>query len=227
MKKFRKRFLMTLLLLLFAAVSFGIVAVSVNAHVKGSVRDSIVSSEATDEFKDSDCIIVLGCGVRPDGNPSNMLTDRLITGIDLYKREAAPKLLMSGDHSRKDYDEVNVMKQYAKDSDVPSEDIFMDHAGLSTYESLYRAKEIFKAQKIIIVSQEYHLYRALFIADKLGLEAVGVSADIRTYRGQTFRDIREVLARTKDYVTSILKPKPTFLGETIPVDGNGDVTNDK
>ena len=103
----------------------------------------------------------------------------------------------------------------------------MDHAGFSTYETMYRAKEIFGADKIIVVTQEYHLYRALYIADKLGIEAFGVSSDYTTYSGQTKRELREILARNKDFLTSIFKPKPTYLGEVIPVSGNGDVTNDK
>ena len=102
----------------------------------------------------------------------------------------------------------------------------MDHAGFSTYESIYRAKEIFGAERIVVITQEYHLYRALYIADALGLEAYGVASDQRTYSGQTMRDVREILARNKDFLTSLFKPKPTYLGETISLDGSGDVTND-
>ena len=134
---------------------------------------------------------------------------------------------MSGDHGQESYDEENAMKQYAIKNNVPSEDVFMDHAGFSTYESIYRAKEIFKADKIVIVTQEYHLYRALYIAEKLGIEAYGVASDLHKYGGQNARDVREVLARCKDFATSIVKPKPTYLGEEIPIDGNGNGTNDK
>jgi len=103
----------------------------------------------------------------------------------------------------------------------------MDHAGFSTYESIYRAKKIFCAEKTIVVSQTYHLYRALYLSEALGLEAVGISADLRTYRGQTYREAREVAARVKDYFYALVKPLPTYLGEAIPVSGNGDDTNDK
>ena len=126
----------------------------------------------------------------------------------------------------KDYDEVGAMKQYAIDNGVPSENVFMDHAGFSTYETVYRAKEIFEADKVIIITQEYHLYRALYIAEQLGLEAYGVSADLNRYAGQSMRDFREVLARCKDWAMCIIKPEPTYLGEAIPVSGNGDLTND-
>lgn len=146
--------------------------------------------------------------------------------MELYEAGAAPKLLMSGDHGREEYDEVNAMKQFALEKGIASADVFMDHAGFSTYESLYRAKEVFGAEKIIIVTQRYHLYRALYIADRLGLEAVGVAADQRSYAGQTRRDIREVLARNKDFLTGIFRPEPTYLGEMIPIFGDGDLTND-
>ena len=125
------------------------------------------------------------------------------------------------------YNEVAAMKRYAMDAGVASENVFMDHAGFSTYESLYRARDVFCAKKIIIVSQEYHLYRALYVAQKLGLDAYGVHADYRGYTGQQARDIREVLARVKDFGSSILQPEPAYLGETIQVWGDGNLTNDE
>jgi len=155
-----------------------------------------------------------------------MLADRLDVAIDAYKAGGAPKLLMSGDHGRKEYDEVNVMKDYAIAEGVPSEDVFMDHAGFSTYESIYRARDVFLAERVLIVTQGYHLYRALYVARSLGLEAEGVAADLRPYRGQRYYDLREVLARCKDFAMCIFKPLPTYLGEAIPVSGSGDLTND-
>ena len=204
---------------------FGVLALmGGNAYVKSKGRGRICSAEHAAGLEDVDCILVLGCGIW-ENRPSHMLQDRLECGIHLYEQGTAPKLLMSGDHGRKEYDEVNVMKDYAKKAGVPSQDIFMDHAGFSTYESLYRAKEVFGAKKIVIVSQEYHLYRALYTARALGLEAYGVEADRRVYRGQAGRELREVLARCKDMVYSALKPKPTFLGEPISLKESGDVTN--
>ena len=134
---------------------------------------------------------------------------------------------MSGDHGQKDYNEVKAMKLEAMEQGIPSEDIFMDHAGFSTYESIFRARDVFAADKIIIVTQEYHLYRALHVANALGVEAYGVSADYHTYVGQAYRELREILARNKDFATSILKPEPTYLGDVIPVSGDGNLTNDE
>ena len=133
---------------------------------------------------------------------------------------------MSGDHSREDYDEVKIMKEYAESEGVPSEDIFMDHAGFSSYDSVYRAKEIFGVQNMIIVTQKYHLYRSLYIAKKLGIEAYGIESNLRTYPGQVFREIREILARDKDYFKCIIKPEASIMGEKISLDGSGDITND-
>lgn len=202
---------------------------SVNAVVVSSTRGSIITASEAAELEDVDCIIVLGCLVKSDGTLSDMLCDRVERGIEVYEamaEKSGAKLLMSGDHGAKEYDEVNAMKQYAIDKGIDSDEIFMDHAGFSTYESIYRAKEIFGAEKVVIVTQEYHLYRALYIADALGMEAYGVTSDQRTYSGQTVRDVREILARNKDFLTSLFKPEPTYLGEAISLDGSGDVTND-
>lgn len=201
--------------------------ISLDVYVRTVTKKHILSPEEATNLGNVDCILVLGCGVRADGTPSDMLRDRLERGIELYKLGVAPKLLMSGDHGRITYDEVNTMKAYAIDAGVPSEDVFMDHAGFSTYESMYRARDIFQAEKIVIVSQEYHLYRGIYNAERLGMEAYGVSADLREYAGQSYRDFREILARCKDVFMGIFRPEPTYLGEAIPVSGSGDLTNDK
>ena len=198
----------------------------INLWVTGSVRSRILPQEQASQLQDVDCILVLGCQVRSDGTPSHMLEDRLRRGVALYEAGAAPKLLMSGDHGTKYYNEVDAMKRYALEAGVPSDDVFMDHAGFSTYESMSRAIRVFEADKIIIVTQEYHLYRALYVARALGIEAYGVAADYRSYSGQLNRDIREVLARIKDFGMAIFKPDPTYLGEAIPISGNGEQTHD-
>ncbi len=197
---------------------------SINSYVKSSVKDQILSTQEAAQT-DWDCILVLGAGVRGE-KPSHMLEDRLLQSISLYEKGVSDRLIMSGDHGRKEYDEVNVMKQFAMDAGIPSKQVFMDHAGFSTYESLYRARDIFQAKKIVIVTQEYHLYRALYIARALGIEANGVASDLRLYAGQEYREVREVLARVKDFFYTMIKPEPTYLGDAIPVTGDGDLTND-
>ena len=204
-----------------------VVLMGISTYMKHKTKDSITKSFALYQNSQADCILVLGAGVREDGSVSDMLKDRLDYGIALYKAGAAPKILMSGDHGQEHYDEVNTMKQYAIKQGVPSEDIFMDHAGFSTYESMYRAKEIFGAGRIVAVTQKYHMYRALYIAKQLGLSAEGVSSAPRQYRGQSMREARELLARAKDFFVCMVKPAPKYLGDAIPISGNGDVTNDK
>ena len=199
----------------------------VNLYMIRKEEKYILTADQAGELEDVDCIMVLGCGVRPDGTPSGMLSDRLDQGIRLYDEHVSDKLLMSGDHGKVNYDEVNLMKQFAIDRAVPSENIFMDHAGFSTYESMYRARDIFQVKKIVIVTQRYHMYRALYVAQSMGMEAYGVASDPRTYGGQRMRDVRELLARPKDLIYTIVMPKPTYLGDSIPVSGDGNVTNDK
>lgn len=198
--------------------------ISINAYVKCSTKEQIITPEKAEQLEDVDCILVLGCLVRPDGTPSGMLEDRLVTGVELWDKGVSDTILMSGDHGTKEYDEVNSMRDFAVEKGVPEERVFMDHAGFSTYDSIYRLKEVFKAKKVVIVTQEYHLYRALYIANALGLEAYGVSADIHRYYGQIRRDLREIVARNKDFLYCIFKPLPKYLGDTIDLKGDGRVT---
>ena len=158
----------------------------------------------------ADCILVLGARVWRNGQPSHILEDRIIAGI-------APALLMSGDHSRKNYDEVKAMKQYAVERNIPADRVFTDHAGFSTYDSCYRARDVFCAKKVVIVTQQYHLYRALYIARCLGLEAYGVASDRRFIYGEKRRQIREFFARIKAVGAVLIKASPRYLGEQIPI----------
>ena len=220
--KFKKlKIALVCALSLLLAMSLTVLAVSM--YIKLSTEDDIVAAKGLENY---DCILVLGAAVRYD-QPSHMLEDRLLTAVELYMSGAAPKLLMSGDHGQEDYDEVSVMKSFAVEKGVPSEDVFLDHAGFSTYESIYRAIEIFGAKKIIIVTQKYHLHRALYVAQSLGAEAVGVDAALREYFGDFKRGAREILARNKDLLMCIFKPEPTFLGDKISLSGDGNITNDK
>lgn len=230
----RRRFLKRLCV---AAASVAVLAaatvLALNLTVIGKAKSHILRSAEAASGNSYDCILVLGCSVRKAGSdpeifiPSDMLEDRLLTGLALYEEGAAPKLLVSGDHGKKQYDEVSVMKDFLKEKGVPEADIFMDHAGFSTYESVYRAKAVFGAEKILIVTQEYHLYRALYIAESLGLEADGVPADLREYFGQPARDLREIAARVKDVFSVLFHIKPSCLGAPISLEGDGTATDDR
>lgn len=213
---------------IFGMITFLIclcITFSLNFYVKGTTKNQILDENSITSIEDIDAILVLGAGIWGD-KPSHMLEDRLLEAIALYEQGVAPKIIMSGDHGRKEYDEVNIMKDFAIQKGIPSEDIFMDHAGFSSYDSMFRAREIFEVEKIVVVTQEYHLYRALYIANKLGIEAYGLPSNPREYAGQTKRELREILARNKDFFKCILKPNPTYLGDAIPISGSGDLTND-
>lgn len=226
-KKKKKMFIRVLFWLIFAAVILTLTIVGINLYIVIKEKSRIVSLEEAAEFQ-ADCIVVLGAGVRDDGSPTWMLEDRIKIGDKLYQNHAADKIIMSGDHGRENHDEVNTMKSYAMGEGIPSEDIFMDHAGFETYDSLYRARDIFGAKKVIIVTQEYHLYRALYIADQLGLDARGVTSDLRFYsKKMAYWKFREYLARVKSFVKCITQPEPKYLGDTIDLSVSGDVTNDK
>lgn len=209
--------LLAALFLLFAVI---------NIIVLLSAQSRIVDIEEAKALGSFDCILVLGAGVWRNNCPSHVLEDRLKIGIEAYCAGVSNKLLMSGDHGRNNYDEVNVMKSFAMDCGIPSENIFMDHAGFSTYESMYRARDVFSAHRVLIVTQKFHMYRALYIANALGLEAYGLTSDLREYANATYSQLRESLARVKDFFMVIFKPLPTYLGEVLPVNGNGNVTND-
>ena len=217
----KKRALRTVVVLMIIAI---LLPLTLNYIVMGTTQSRIITPDAAAKL-DADAILVLGARVWGNGQPSGILKDRINTGVDLYKAGASDRLLMSGDHSTDEYDEVNAMKDYAIEQGVSPSVIFMDHAGFSTYESLYRARDIFQIKKVVIVSQTYHLYRALYIARALGLDAYGVSCDTRDYNAYLLFDLRETLARCKDFFYSIIQPLPTYLGDVIPITGDGSTTN--
>jgi SanA protein len=169
--------------------------------------------------------IVLGARVYTDGTPSPMLADRLATGVELYKLGKVDKLLLSGDHGTTTYDEVNVMLQYCLDRGVPDEDVFTDHAGFDTYDTMYRARDVFKVTDALVVTQDFHLPRAVYIARTLDLDATGVVADIQPYVREWRFALREWPARVKAFFQlHVTKPGPRFLGPALPIDGDGRLT---
>ncbi|MBQ4101321.1 MAG: YdcF family protein [Oscillospiraceae bacterium] len=214
------------LMLLITGIVGMLAAFSLSSLVKSQSAPRFLTVETAKEIENVDCILVLGCGIREDGTPSAMLQDRLDVGIALYQAGVSDKLLMSGDHGRNGYDEVSAMKIYAMKQGVPSEDIFMDHAGFSTYESMVRAKEIFGVKKCVVVTQEYHLYRGIYNGLQQGIDTYGCPSDPRAYAQKFYRETREILARSKDVFYNMFSAPPTCLGDPISLDESGNVTND-
>ena len=208
------------------AIAFAVVLVfaGTNAAAILTTQDDIVDQQAAASF-DADAIIVLGASVYPDGTPSGILQDRLDDGIALYFAGAAPKIIMSGDNGTESYNECWAMKQYAISQGVPSEDVFCDHAGFSTYGTMYRARHVFGADRVVIATQTYHLYRAVYDAQGVGMEAIGVPSDYGEYVNQSWYDFREVFARTKDFFQVLFSVPSTFVGDPISLDQSGDVTD--
>lgn len=182
-------------------------AMGINYYVKYTVMDRI---KDTDEIKDVDTIIVLGAKVYDDGRLSLMLKDRLDKTIEVYNKLDIKKVIVSGDSEDSDYDETSWMKEYLINNGIPEEDIIVDIYGLSTYDSIYRLKNVYGINKSIIITQKYHLYRSLYIANSLGIEAYGIPASGEHYFGQNIRELREILARNKDFLTSLFNIKSKY-----------------
>ena len=165
-----------------------------------------------------DVALVFGAGVFPDGALSAPLADRVQVAVELYNRGKVRKLLMSGDNSRRTYDESTAMKEYAVRLGVQPQDVVLDYAGFHTYDSCYRAQAVFDVHSAVLVTQRFHLARALFTCTSLGIDAVGVAADQQRYQRALWYRIREELARARAYVqVKITHPKPHFLGPKLPV----------
>lgn len=204
MKKITKYIIIILTILLIPII--------INFYVILSTKSQIVDNK--DITTNIDYIVVLGAGIR-NNRPSPMLEDRLKTSIKLYNNGISDKIILTGDHQSDDYDEVTVMLNYLLENNIPKEDIILDNYGISTYDSIYRLKYIYKANNIVIVTQKYHLYRALYIANKLDIEAIGVTSNLRSYYGQSIREVREILARDKDFIKTIYKPESKYIKESM------------
>ncbi len=215
MKKVIKYSILGLLFLIISTII-------INFYMIKSVENNIVNINEIDE--EYDAILILGCKVNGD-YPSIMLENRLKKGLEVYQKTNF-KLLISGDHGQNEYDEVNVMKNYLLNENVDSTYIFQDHAGFSTYDSIYRAKNVFGIKKIIIITQEYHMYRALYLANALGLDAKGVVAEDVPYKTVMLKnEIREILSRDKNFIKAIFKPKSKYVGSQISLEDDGNITN--
>jgi SanA protein len=171
-----------------------------------------------------DCALVLGAGVAEDGTPSWVLEDRLSEALRLYQSGRVKTILVSGDHRARSYDEPNAMRLWLEARGVPPSVIFMDHAGVDTYSSVWRAKHVFGAARLVVVTQRFHLPRALWMARSIGMDAEGAAADRRPYRGALWFEAREVMSRTKAFVDVTGGRRPRHVGPRVPLDQDGRVT---
>lgn len=197
--------------------------ISVNYYIKSTTEPLIYHS--LNKLPKNDVGIVFGAGIMGD-QPSKYLKDRLDAGILLYKTKRINKILLSGDNGRDEYDELTVMKNYCYKHGVDTTKIFVDYAGFDTYSTMYRAKHIFKVENATLLSQEYHLNRAIYLGNKLGIKAIGFSANNGGYHGYNYVRFRECLSITKSFFDVLRDRKPRFLGGSIPIDGESNYSKE-
>jgi SanA protein len=194
-------------------------------HVKRTSRDLIVTDIS--QLNQAYTGIVLGASVKPDKSLSLILQDRVDAALLAYENKKFKKFLLSGDHGEKNYDEVNAMKTYLNNKGVPDEDIFLDHAGFDTYDSMYRARDVFKVKSAIVFTQEFHLPRAIYIGKNMGLNVQGYVADQHEYPGNSRFARREWLANMKAWIELNIEKTPTYSGKVIPITGDSKLSHDK
>ena len=191
-----------------------VINVSVVAKTNSNINSLVEFLYLPEDF---DCVLVLGAGVRSDGSPSPMLRDRLIVGHEAYYTNKSDVIFVSGDSEKSSYTETAAMKEFLENMGVDSASIICDGYGLSTYDSIWRAKNVYGFNNILIISQGYHLNRAIYIAEELGMNAYGIDSALRSYAKQPLYSLRECIARIKDviYVKLSITPKYTEKWEDI------------
>ncbi|QYS87770.1 YdcF family protein [Flavobacterium oreochromis] len=209
---FKKHLKKIILITLIGIIS----SIGVNSYVK-KVTNSLIYNSSKN-LPTTSAGIIFGAGIKGD-KPSKYLKDRLDAGIRLYRSKKINKILLSGDNGREEYDELTVMKTYCYQHGVDTTKIYLDYAGFDTYSTMSRAKTIFKINQAILISQKYHLNRAIFIGNKLGVKSVGYSADNGQYKGYNYARFREYFSRLKAFIDVLRNRKPKFLGTQIPIDG--------
>ncbi len=218
MKFYRKiLFIIILFTIVIGLPGSTILGVSlINSHIHKK-SNAYIFSDDIDKVPKTQVALILGAKVSHDGVMSPMLHDRVTTALELYKKGKVERFLVSADHGRKNYDEVNPIKEYLLKKDIPAEDIFLDHAGFDTYDSLFRAKYIFQIQSLTVVTQNFHLPRAIYLGRSLGIDTYGVSADRQFYGGIEYNKSRETIAGVKAFFNICFRAKPKYLGEPIPI----------
>ena len=226
MRQLRRKARTLLKYLVILTLFLSITTAGINLYILRSTEDSRHPLSYYDEGASVDAIIVLGAAMYRSG-PSLMLRDRLDAAIALYEAGVSERILVSGDHGRNDYNEVDGMRTYLLEAGIPDEQIFMDHAGFDTYSSMYRARDVFLVRSAVISTQEFHLSRAVYLARRLGLDASGVVCDNHDYFFMGRNNLRESLARVKAWLqVELLHSKPRYLGDPIDIRGSGLNTHD-
>lgn len=212
-------------ILVFSVILVLVGILFLQLHVKRTSRDHIVTDMS--QLEEAYTGIVLGASVKPDKSLSLILQDRVDAALLAYKNKKFKKFLLSGDHGDTNYDEVNAMKNYLNDRGVPDEDIFLDHAGFDTYDSMHRARDVFKVKNAIIFTQEFHLPRAIYLGKNMGLNVQGYVADQHEYPGNSRFIRREWLANMKAWMELNIEKSPTYSGKVIPITGDSKESHDK
>ncbi len=201
-----------LILILLAIALLGLIGiVFVNHQVASYSTDRIYSDVASVPVEDR-IAIVLGARVEDNGDPSNTLYDRTLVAVDLYKAGKTRKLLMSGGNR-----EPAVMKKLAVDHGVAESDIVTDDLGIRTYESCVRAKQVFEVEKAIVVTQDYHSVRSLYLCQSVGVDSIGVDAKRREYLGERWLWVREYVSRVRAWYDINFKQLPAEPVEKKPI----------
>ena len=222
--KRQKRFFIIAASIFLVGILF---AAGINLYIINYAKPFIYTNITS--LPESYTVIIPGAKVYAN-NISDVVRDRIEAGVDCVNHSKAQRILISGDHGRTDYDEVNQMRLYMQRIyNVQPDIIFMDHAGFSTYETMYRARDIFCVDDAVVVTQKFHLARSVYIGRKLGLNIVGYEApELVVYSKQTHANwkAREALARIKAFFMVLLNSKPTYLGQQIPITGNAKTSRD-
>ena len=206
-------------LAIVALLALMALAMMVPIVMRFTVETFIVTS--VDDVPRTDAALVLGASVFR-GSPSPILAERADTAIALYKADKVKKILVTGDNGALTHDEVTPVRKYLLDAGIASQDIFLDHAGFDTYSSMYRARDVFLVLSLTIVTQDFHLPRALWIARHLGLDAYGVVAEGGEHSPYDY--VREIPASIKAFLDVLIDRQPKYLGPTIPLSGDGEET---
>ena len=222
LRKYKKPMIRIAVTVVCAAFLCAATFIGVQIYIVRSAKNFILTDVTN--APECDAVMVLGAKVYSNGKPSPLLRDRLDYGYEIYTQGKVKKILLSGDHGQTEYDEVNVMRDYLLERGVPREDIFMDHAGFNTYDSMYRAKAIFGIGSLLVSTQDFHMARSVYIARKLGIDAYGYPCEDKPIYAMGKMKLRESLARVKAVFDVTVKRNPQYLGDAIPISGDGILT---